>query len=91
VFSDDDEWVADNFRLRPMTQVRQSVPHVDLILLSRCRHHIMANSTFSWWGAWLCPYQDKVVIGPTRWVKHMETPEVMPAEWLCVTDPKVRH
>jgi hypothetical protein len=44
--------------------------HEDLRLMSLCRHHIIADSAFSWWGAWLNPYCDKQVIAPARWLGY---------------------
>ena len=50
--------------------------------MSLCRHHINSNSTFSWWGAWLCEYDDKIVITPEEYIKDLSTPDVYPAEWI---------
>lgn len=57
--------------------------HEDLRLMSSCRHHIIANSSFSWWGAWLNDWPDKQVIAPRHW--HLTTdsfhPELLPPSW----------
>jgi hypothetical protein len=54
--------------------------HEDLRLMSACRHHILANSTFSWWGAWLNPDREKVVLVPEPW--HTDPhPHMIPPEW----------
>lgn len=56
----------------------------DMMLMSRCRHHIICNSTFSWWGAWLNPRENKTVIMPERWFRHCETPDICPDKWIKV-------
>jgi len=71
VFSDDPEWVRTEFDFpKKMTLIDNNSPnrgHEDMRLLSQCDNHIIANSSFSWWGAWLCDYPDKIVIAPERW------------------------
>jgi hypothetical protein len=72
VFSDDIEWCKKRFR-RPSVVFVEALSAVeDLFLMARCKGHIIANSTFSWWGAWLDPNPDKKVIAPSRW--FAETP-----------------
>ncbi len=60
--------------------------HEDLRLMAACHHHIMANSTFSWWGAWLNPRPDKIVIAPKQWEVHAESyfPALMANTWTLV-------
>ena len=59
----------------------------DIQLMSRCRHHILANSTFSWWGAWLDPWMDKTVHAPARWLNNHYTvtaDRILPDEWIKI-------
>lgn len=89
LFSDDPEWTAHHLRLPGATTVvRHSVAlpdHEDLRLMSLCRHAIIANSTFSWWGAWLGRRPGQVVVAPRRWFRSRETPTgLVPPEWLLV-------
>lgn len=73
IFSDDPDWCRANIKYPyPMVIVDNNPPdkgHEDLRLISSCKHNIMANSSFSWWGAWLNDNPEKIVIGPSRWFK----------------------
>jgi hypothetical protein len=88
VFSDDPAWVRANLRLDvEMAVVGHNGPtahYEDLRLMSACRHHIIANSTFSWWGAWLDARQDRTVIAPHRWfaTDRLVNPDILPGDWV---------
>jgi hypothetical protein len=91
IFSDDPAWVADNLRVDlPSVSVISTGPDADLddlYLMHQCQHHIIANSSFSWWGAWLNPSPDKVVIAPQNWFRNKpdwNTADLVPADWLRV-------
>ncbi|GAB2604151.1 alpha-1,2-fucosyltransferase [Spirosoma areae] len=91
IFSDDPDWVKQNLALNvPHEFVANTGPDADLDdlqLMSLCRHHIIANSSFSWWGAWLNPAKNKVVIAPKRWFKNKpdwNTKDLLPHTWLRV-------
>ncbi|AUD00507.1 alpha-1,2-fucosyltransferase [Spirosoma pollinicola] len=91
VFSDDHEWVHQNLALPDDTVfVQNTGPNADvadMMLMSHCRHHIIANSSFSWWGAWLNPNPAKLVISPRQWYKQQptwNTKDLLPATWLAL-------
>ena len=70
VFSDDPKWVKAHLKLPPQCTYVSAVniaAEEDLVLISGCKHQIIANSTFSWWGAWLNNSCDKIVVCPTPW------------------------
>ena len=67
MFSDDLEWCKDRFRGGSLVFVEALTEIEDLFLMARCKGHIIANSTFSWWGAWLDPNPNKKVIAPLQW------------------------
>ncbi len=87
VFSDDIEWARSNLKLPyPMSFVSDpTIPdYEELIIMSRCKHHIIANSSFSWWGAWLNPRTNKIVVAPQRWfnVGTISTTDLIPESWV---------
>ncbi|MDE2188786.1 MAG: alpha-1,2-fucosyltransferase [Patescibacteria group bacterium] len=87
VFSDDIEWVNKNLPL-PYPAVYVSSPDIpdyeELILMSQCHNHIIANSSFSWWGAWLNPHADKIVVAPKQWVRTGKDAmkDIVPNSWI---------
>ena len=90
VFSDDPTWVEANLKLPgATTYVPGNNYHQgghDLWLMSRCRHNIISNSTFSWWAAWLNPHPAKLVLAPKRWFRdaNHDSPERIPENWQVV-------
>ena len=70
IFSDDIDWVKSNLDFKNAVYIEDSnkrKPHEDILLMSKCNHNIIANSTFSWWGAWLNSNDDKIVLSPKDW------------------------
>jgi hypothetical protein len=74
VFSDDLDWAKDNLRIDGAVSFADidngSKDYLELDLMSKCRHNIMANSSFSWWGAFLNRNADKVVVSPSQWIRQ---------------------
>jgi Glycosyl transferase family 11 len=88
IFSDDPVWVSNflNFDL-PMKFVDINGPddaHLDLALMAACKHFVIANSSLSWWGAWLGNDPSKKVIAPKRWFLGNEknTSDLIPSSWM---------
>jgi glycosyl transferase family 11 len=92
VFSDDAaaaEQVLDFLPTSRFNHVRGDPKHPweDMTLMSRCRHHVIANSSFSWWGAWLNSSPEKVVIAPRAWftqtgLRLRDTCDLYPPDWV---------
>lgn len=57
---------------------------IDMYLMSICKHNIIANSSFSWWAAWLNQNKEKVVIAPSKWQNGTDIEDIVPEEWVRV-------
>lgn len=89
VFSNDLEWVKENLVIENVTYVACNLGKdswKDMCLMSLCKHNIIANSTFSWWGAWLNRNSDKIVISPSRFLKNDTFTDVYPDSWTKVSE-----
>jgi hypothetical protein len=93
VFSDDAAAATDLLRSYSgeMIEVRGDPdrPWEDMALMTRCRHHVIANSSFSWWGAWLNPSPDKIVIAPRAWfapaiLRKRNVRDLCPPDWTLI-------
>lgn len=88
IFSDEPEWVRQNMQFdAPAVYVAHNHDKnsfEDLRLMSLCKHHIIANSSFSWWGAWLNPNPDKIVIAPRQWTQFESGngADLIPKNWI---------
>ena len=73
IFTDDPEWARENLTFPGSTRIVDhnlgKADYEDFRLMTHCKHFIIANSSFSWWGAWLAQYPEKTVIAPMNWFK----------------------
>lgn len=88
-FSNDMEWVKKTFHEENAIYIEEGMFHnycdwYDLYLMSICKHNVIPNSTFGWWGAWLNQNSDKVVIAPKRWRNRWNTNDWCPPEWVLI-------
>ena len=93
VFSDDPVWVKNNvnFVNHPVSYIdwnNGSDSYIDMQLMSMCKHNIIANSSFSWWGAWLNPNTDKTVMAPDKWFQDKKKNDLLdnfyPKGWIKI-------
>jgi hypothetical protein len=86
VFSDDTEWCKNNLDYPNIFIVDNNSDIVDMKLMSICKHNIIANSSFSWWGAWLNNNEKKIVVYPNLWYRDYlaNKTQLCPPEWISV-------
>ena len=88
VFSDDIPWARAHIPICSpvyyMTHNNGDTDYEDLRLMSLCNHFITANSSFSWWGAWLGDYEDKIVVCPERWYNDGMKNNIIPDRWVKI-------
>lgn len=90
IFSNDPEWAQKNLDFEhPFKFITNNIgdkSYEDLRLMSLCRHNIIANSSFSWWGAWLNRNPDKIVIAPRKWFNDpsINTDDLIPENWIRI-------
>jgi hypothetical protein len=85
IFSDDMEWVKNNLEIEACTYVEHNTgkqSFVDMYLMTLCKHNIIANSSFSWWGAWLNKNENKIVVMPEKWFNREFCEGIFPEEWI---------
>lgn len=85
IFSDDIDWVIKNLKIEhPYTVIdfNQEKGYLDLNLMKYCKHNIVANSSFSWWGAWLNENDKKIVIAPKKWIAHKQKCDIISKQWI---------
>lgn len=87
LFTNDAEWVRKNIKLDRYNVTivdwnTEDTGWIDMYLMSLCKHNIIANSSFSWWAAWLNQNENKMVIGPSYWTQGRESDDIVPKEWI---------
>lgn len=87
IFSDNIEWVKNNLKIPNAVYLNHNTGKnscFDMYLMSICKHNIIANSTFSWWGAWLNQNTNKIVLMPEKWLNSNDCPGIFPNDWVRI-------
>lgn len=87
IFSDDPKWVGDNFsgdNIHIVSSIENKSAAIEMHLMSACAHQIIANSSFSWWGAWLNKNINKIIIAPEMWSTTTKSNTIIPQSWTVI-------
>ena len=87
-FSNDPDWVKEHYSGRDLVTVEggsEDAGYEDLYLMHLCSHQIIANSSFSWWGAWLNENKDKIVICPEQWFADGRQTDIICKDWIKIS------
>jgi len=88
VFSDNPQWAMENLKLNCKTTFieheQKAKGWIDMQLMRMCKHFVIANSSFGWWGAWLATNPNKIVVAPQHWFKSekLNTKDLIPSSWI---------
>ena len=87
VFSNDIEWCRNNFSGFDTVFVEGNTgenSYKDMYLMSQCKHQIIANSSFSWWSAWLNNNRDKLIVCPSQWLHNVQSQDIICESWVKI-------
>ena len=87
VFCNDINWVEEHMKMENIIYIDKNkfenyVDWYDMFLMTQCKHNIIANSSFSWWGAWLNQNSSKIVIAPKKWRNDRSLKNICPQKWI---------
>lgn len=89
VFTNDTEWVKENYKQKNLTVVEgndEDAGYIDMYLMTCCKHYILANSSFSWWGCYLNPSKEKKIIAPDQWFRGRDCRDMYTDEMIKIGD-----
>lgn len=87
IFSDDINWCEKNLNFNNTHFIKNENNITDLYMMSMCKHNIIANSSFSWWSAWINLNSDKKIISPNKWFgdkNNLNTGDIIPEKWIKI-------
>jgi len=89
IFSNDIEWCKNNLELDGYNvnfreSEMQTSDFEEMMIMASCKHGIIANSTYYWWGAWLGNNKEKIIVTPEKWTIEDRKIEILPPNWIGI-------